>query len=104
TEMPVTRLMKVEQMSRYMDEVFRHHAGFGIVLTVPEDRFAFDPEKQRRAAWSPSSSPRNAVQCPAPVPPRYSSASRVVATSVAANSASAWTNTRSNTLIRCALA
>jgi len=50
TEMPVTSLMKVEQMSRYMDEVFRHHAGFGIVLTVPEDRFAFDPEKQRRAA------------------------------------------------------
>lgn len=48
TDMPVTRLMKVTDMTRYMDAVFLRHAEFGIVLTVPPDRFAFDPE--RRAA------------------------------------------------------
>ncbi len=47
TDMPVTRLMNVEQMSRYMDEVFRRHAEAGIALTVPPDRFAYD---DRRAA------------------------------------------------------
>lgn len=47
-DIPITRLMNVTQMSQYMDEVFRHHAEFGIVLTVPPDRFAYDPE--RRAA------------------------------------------------------
>lgn len=45
TDMPVTRLMKVEQMSRYLDIVFRTHAANGIALTVPEDRFAFNPER-----------------------------------------------------------
>lgn len=45
TDMPVTRLMNVEQMSRYMDMVFRRHAEFGIVLTVPPDRFAYDDRK-----------------------------------------------------------
>lgn len=49
TDMAVTRLMNVTQMTEYMDEVFRRHAEFGIVLTVPEDRFAFAP-KQARAA------------------------------------------------------
>jgi hypothetical protein len=49
-ELPVTSLMNVEQMSRYLDIVFRRHAEFGIVLTVPEDRFAYNPEKTRRAA------------------------------------------------------
>jgi hypothetical protein len=49
-ELPVTSLMNVEQMSRYLDLVFRRHAEFGIVLTVPEDRFAYNPEKTRRAA------------------------------------------------------
>jgi hypothetical protein len=48
SDWPVTRLMKVEQMSRYLDIVFRQHAEMGIVLTVPEDRFAYNPE--RRAA------------------------------------------------------
>ncbi len=48
TEMPVTRLMNVGQMTEYMDIVFQRHAEFGIELTVPPDRFAFDP--QRRAA------------------------------------------------------
>lgn len=43
TDMPVTRLMSVEQMSRYMDLVFKHHAEFGIVLTIPPDRFAYAP-------------------------------------------------------------
>lgn len=48
TDMPVTRLMRVEQMSRFLDLVFRQHSEMGIVLTVPEDRFAYNPE--RRAA------------------------------------------------------
>jgi len=47
---PVTRLMNITQMSEYMDEVFRTHAEFGIELTIPPDKYAFDPEKSRRAA------------------------------------------------------
>jgi hypothetical protein len=47
---PVTRLMKVEQMSRYLDIVFRKHAEMGIVLAIPEDRFAYNPEHRRAAA------------------------------------------------------
>lgn len=50
TELPVTRLMNVEQMSRYMDIMFRRHAEIGVVLTVPEDRYAYNPEKMARAA------------------------------------------------------
>lgn len=46
TEMPVTSLMKVSEMSEYMDLVFRRHAEFGIELTVPPDRFAYDPERK----------------------------------------------------------
>ena len=49
TDMPVTRLMGVGDMSRYMDAVFQRHAEFGIALTVPEDKFAYAP-KQRAAA------------------------------------------------------
>lgn len=49
TDMPVTRLMNVDQMSRYMDEVFRRHAEFGIELTVPPDRFAFSPRDSEAA-------------------------------------------------------
>lgn len=49
TDMPVTRLMNVEQMSRYMDLVFKKHAEFGIVLTIPPDKYAFDPERRRAA-------------------------------------------------------
>ena len=52
TDMPVTRLMGVGDMSRYMDAVFQRHAEFGIALTVPPDRFAYSPreEKARDAA------------------------------------------------------
>jgi hypothetical protein len=49
TDMPVTRLMSVADMSRYMDEVFRRHAEFGIVLTIPPDRFAFAPREDAAA-------------------------------------------------------
>lgn len=49
-DIPVTRLMNVSQMSRYMDEVFQHHTEFGIVLTVPDDAFAFAPKANRRVA------------------------------------------------------
>jgi len=49
-ELPVTSLMNVEQMSRYMDIVFRRHAEIGVVLTVPPDRYAYNPEKMARAA------------------------------------------------------
>lgn len=44
-DIPITRLMKVDQMTRYLDEMFRHHAAFGIVLTIPEDRYAYNPER-----------------------------------------------------------
>lgn len=50
TDMPVTRLMNVTQMTEFMDEVFRRHAEFGIALTIPPDKYAFDPERKRRAA------------------------------------------------------
>lgn len=50
TDMPVTRLMNVGQMTEYMDAVFKRHAEFGIVLTVPPDKYAYDPDKARRAA------------------------------------------------------
>lgn len=50
TETPVTSLMNVEQMSRYLDIVFRRHAEIGVVLTVPPDRYAYNPEKLARAA------------------------------------------------------
>lgn len=44
-ELPVTSLMNVEQMSRYLDIVFRRHAEIGVVLTIPPDRYAYDPER-----------------------------------------------------------
>ena len=43
--MPITRLMSVPQMTRYLDLTFRRHASFGVVLTIPPDRFAYNPEK-----------------------------------------------------------
>ena len=48
-DIPITRLMNVEQMSRYMDEVFRAHAAFGIALTIPLDRFAYAPRETEAA-------------------------------------------------------
>jgi hypothetical protein len=49
TDMPVTRLMKVSDMTRYMDFVFLRHSEFGLVLTVPPDRFAFNPDRRKAA-------------------------------------------------------
>jgi hypothetical protein len=49
TDMPITRLMSVAQMSAYMDQVFKRHAGFGIVLTIPPDRFAYAPDQEAAA-------------------------------------------------------
>lgn len=49
TDMPVTRLMNVGQMTEYMDALFKRHAEFGIVLTVPPDRYAFNPERRKAA-------------------------------------------------------
>lgn len=49
-DIPVTRLMNVGQMSRFMDEMFQYHAEFGLVLTVPEDQFAFSPNSGRKVA------------------------------------------------------
>lgn len=49
-ELPVTSLMNVTQMSEYMDIVFRRHAEIGVELTIPPDRYAFNPEKMARAA------------------------------------------------------
>jgi len=45
-ELPVTSLLNVEQMSRYLDIVFRRHAEIGVVLTIPPDRYAFAPERK----------------------------------------------------------
>lgn len=50
TDMPVTRLMNVSQMSRYLDIVFRRHAEIGVALTIPPDRYAFNPDRERKAA------------------------------------------------------
>jgi hypothetical protein len=50
TEMPVSSLMNVEQMSRYLDIVFRRHAEIGVVLTIPPDQYAYNPEKMKVAA------------------------------------------------------
>lgn len=55
TQWPVTSLMKIKQMTEYLDLMFRRHSEFGIVLTIPPDRFAYDPDKssptdQRRSA------------------------------------------------------
>ena len=50
TDLPVTRLMNVEQMSRYLDIVFRRHAEVGVVLTIPPDRYAYNPDRERTAA------------------------------------------------------
>lgn len=47
---PVTRLMKVEQMSRYLDLVFRTHSEIGVVLTIPPDRFAYNPDRGATAS------------------------------------------------------
>jgi len=49
-ELPVTSIMSVDQMSRYLDIVFRRHAEIGVVLTVPPDRYAFNPDRERKAA------------------------------------------------------
>lgn len=49
TDMPVTRLMGVGDMSRYMDQVFERHASFGIELTIPEDKFAYSPRREKAA-------------------------------------------------------
>ena len=45
TEMQVTSLMNVGQMSEYLDAVFKRQASFGIALTIPPDRFAYDERK-----------------------------------------------------------
>ena len=50
TDMPVTRLMNVGQMSEYLDIVFRRHAQDGIALTVPPDLYAFNPNSGKVAA------------------------------------------------------
>lgn len=48
-DIPMTRMMNVGQMTRYMDELFQHHSEFGIVLTVPEDKFAYSPKGEKLA-------------------------------------------------------
>lgn len=49
TDMQVTRVLNVGQMSEYLDAVFKRQSGFGIALTIPEDKYAFSP-KQGKAA------------------------------------------------------
>ena len=49
TDMQVTRMMNVGQMTEYLDVVFRVHAEHGIELTIPPDRYAFDPDRRKAA-------------------------------------------------------
>ena len=49
TEMSVTSLMNVGQMTEYLDLVFRLHAEQGIELTIPPDKYAFDPDRRKAA-------------------------------------------------------
>ena len=49
TDMPVTRLLNVGQMTEFMDAVFKRHSEFGIVLTIPEDKYAFAPRETKAA-------------------------------------------------------
>lgn len=44
TDMPVTRLMSVKAMTKYMDLVHQRHAEAGIDLTIPPDKYAFVPK------------------------------------------------------------
>ena len=39
-DLPVTRLMKTEQTTRYLDAIAQHYAEQGVRLTQPEDRRA----------------------------------------------------------------
>lgn len=50
TDMPVTRLMNVGQMTEFMDTVFQRHAEFGIALTVPPDKYAYSPREEKARA------------------------------------------------------
>lgn len=59
-DFPVTRLMSVEQQTRYLDEIFRKYSGEGYILTLPEDRLieqytgsAPSPVKGGEAVYSP---------------------------------------------------
>ena len=44
-DMPVTRLMTTEQKTRYLDAIYRHFAGLGLVLTVPDQPSIAELEK-----------------------------------------------------------
>lgn len=44
-DIPITRLLNVAQMSDYLDQMHRYHLQYGIELTIPPDRYAFDPER-----------------------------------------------------------
>ena len=44
-DIPITRLLNVAQMSDYLDQMHRYHQQYGIELTIPPDRYAFDPER-----------------------------------------------------------
>jgi hypothetical protein len=37
-DLPVTRLMKVAQLSQYLDAIADEFMAQGVVLTIPEDR------------------------------------------------------------------
>ena len=45
-DMPVTRLMTTEQKTRYLDAIYRHFAGLGLVLTVPDQPSIAELEKE----------------------------------------------------------
>ena len=37
-DFPVTRMMTIHQLARYMDEIYRHFTGLGVRLTVQDVR------------------------------------------------------------------
>lgn len=39
-DLPVTRLMSVDQKARYLEAIYQHYGQQGLVLTAPEDRRA----------------------------------------------------------------
>lgn len=49
TEMQVTSLLNVGQMTEYLDAVFKRHAAQGFALTIPEDKYAYSPREEKAA-------------------------------------------------------
>jgi hypothetical protein len=38
-DFPITRLMKTDQKTRYLDSILKEYSEQGVVLTIPEERY-----------------------------------------------------------------